>query len=89
MENYQMNNLYVLYLVNNDVIISQVFIKNEEFSQKTEVCLIQPFLIKGEYLTPYWSEYTQQTDFYLQPTKIVTMMKPKPELKEKYENLVK
>lgn len=77
-------------LLNDKVLISQVNIKMDEMSEKiTEVILIQPFLINGESLSPYLSEYTNQTQFHIQPTKVFTFLEPKPEVKAKYEKLVK
>jgi hypothetical protein len=79
--------IFLVVLVNTRLISEISFTKNEQ--NKDELILTKPFEIEGTTLKPYLNEYTNQTIFYLSPTKIITLAKPNATLQEKYLKMTK
>ena len=83
----------LLYLVNNQILISQI----EEVATdlgEPDCKLVKPFevfsSVSGEkYLKPFLMDYTRQSTFMISSDKILTITEPTPTLLEKYEDLIK
>lgn len=79
----------LLYLVNNQILISQI----EEVSTdlgEPDCKLVKPFVVKNDKtLEPFLCGYSKQTTFMISSDKILTLTEPTPTLLEKYEDLIK
>ena len=80
----------VLYLLNNQILISQIEEVPSELGEP-DCKLIEPFILneKDETLSPWLVGVSTQNIFMIHSDKILTIVDPKPTLLEKYQNLIK
>lgn len=84
-----MSPIKVIYLMNNQILISQIEAIPSELGEP-DCKLTKPFIItKDKTLEPFLSEYTKQNFVEIRSDSILTFVAPTPTLLEKYENLIK
>ena len=79
----------VLILVNRLILISKIQEVLADIGQP-DCRLINPYLIleNGE-MVPWMSEYTEETEVMLSSDKILTLLEPKANILDKYNDLIK
>jgi len=79
----------VLILVNRLILISEIQEVLADIGQP-DCRLINPYLIleNGE-MVPWMSEYTEETEVMLSSDKILTLLEPKANILDKYNDLIK
>jgi len=79
----------VLILVNRLILISEIQEVLADIGQP-DCRLINPYLIleNGE-MVPWMSEYTEETEVMLSSDKILTLLEPKSNILDKYNDLIK
>ena len=84
-----MNLTKVLYLLNNQILISQIEEVVADIGEP-DCKLVNPFIVtKDKTLEPFLCGYTKQNTFMMSSDKILTLADPTPTLLEKYEDLIK
>ena len=84
-----MNLIKILFLVNNQILISQIEEMSSELGEP-DCKLVKPFMVtKDKTLEPFMMGYTKQDTFMMSSDKILTLADPTPTLLEKYEDLIK
>ena len=79
----------VLYLLNNQILISKIDEVTSELGEP-DCKLTKPFVVKGDQtLEPFLLGVTKQNTFMMSSDKILTLADPTPTLLEKYEDLIK
>lgn len=79
----------VLILVNRLILISEIQEVLADIGQP-DCRLINPYLIleNGE-MVPWMSKYTEETEVMLSSDKILTLLEPKANILDKYNDLIK
>lgn len=79
----------MLILVNRLILISKIQEVLADIGQP-DCRLINPYLIleNGE-MVPWMSEYTEETEVMLSSDKILTLLEPKANILDKYNDLIK
>lgn len=79
----------MLILVNRLILISEIQEVLADIGQP-DCRLINPYLIleNGE-MVPWMSEYTEETEVMLSSDKILTLLEPKANILDKYNDLIK
>ncbi len=79
----------MLILVNRLILISEIQEVLADIGQP-DCRLINPYLIleNGE-MVPWMSEYTEETEVMLSSDKILTLLEPKSNMLDKYNDLIK
>ncbi len=79
----------MLILVNRLILISEIQEVLADIGQP-DCRLINPYLIleNGE-MVPWMSEYTEETEVMLSSDKILTLLEPKSNILDKYNDLIK
>lgn len=79
----------MLILVNRLILISEIQEVLADIGQP-DCRLINPYLIleNGE-MVPWMSEYTEETEVMLSSDKILTLLEPKLNILDKYNDLIK
>jgi hypothetical protein len=85
-----MENVKILFLLNNQILISQIEEVGADIGEP-DCKLIEPFLLddKSETLSPWLVNVTNQNTFMINSDKVLSIFDPKPTLLEKYQNLIK
>ena len=84
-----MNLIKILFLVNNQILISQIEEMSSELGEP-DCKLVKPFMVtKDKTLEPFMMGYTKQDTFMMSSDKILTLVDPTPTLLEKYQDLIK
>ncbi len=90
-----MNLIQILFLVNNQILISKIEEVSSELGEP-DCKLVKPFLVKepqieglSRTLEPFLMGVTKQDTFMMSSDKILTLADPTPTLLEKYEDLIK
>lgn len=82
-------NIKLILFPNSLLLISQVKeIVPEEIGQP-DCSLIEPFVVKGDFLEPWLIEYSVQNTFMIHSDKFLTIAEPSIPLLQKYKELVK
>ena len=71
------------------MLISQVEESSSYDIGEPNCKLIEPFVVKGEYLEPWLLEYTDSNAFMIHADKILTMFEPNSKILKKYKNSIK
>jgi hypothetical protein len=82
-------NIFLLVFPNSLVLISQVEPIMPDEIGDPDVCLIEPFVVNGDFLTPWLIDYSNQNKFEMHSDKFLTMAEPNQPLLAKYKELVK
>lgn len=86
-----MKPIKVIYLTNNQILISQIEEVTSELGEP-DCKMTKPFVIKNletHILEPFLMGVTKQEYFMISSDKILTLTDPTPTLLEKYEDLIK
>ena len=90
-----MKMIKILYLLNNQILISQIEEVTSEIGEP-DCKLISPYVVKDnpiseqqKVLEPFLIGVTKQNTFMMSSDKILTLADPTPTLLEKYEDLIK
>lgn len=79
----------MLILVNRLILISEIQEVLADIGQP-DCRLINPYLIlENEEMVPWMSEYTEETEVMLSSDKILTLLEPKSNILDKYNDLIK
>lgn len=86
--------IQAVLLLNNQVLITQVYQIDAEPGHPN--CrLVDPYLITTNevkdsriQLTPWLKDITEENSFMIDPSKIITMVDPLPEILEKYKKII-
>lgn len=79
----------VILFPNSDLLISQIEEIVPDEIGEPNCKMIEPFIIKGDYLEPWLIEYSHQNTFMIHSDKFVTVADPNTKLLEKYRELIK
>lgn len=79
----------VIIFPNNTVIISQIEEVIPDEIGEPNSKLIEPFIIKGDFLEPWLMEFSNQHIFMIHSDKFLTIAEPNPRLLEKYKEIIK
>jgi hypothetical protein len=79
----------VILFPNKDLLITQIEEIVPDEIGEPNCRMIEPFLIKGDYLEPWLIQYSNQNTFMIHSDKFVTIAVPNPPLLEKYKELIK
>lgn len=86
--------IQAILLTNNQIIITQVYQIDAE-PGAPNCRLVDPYHITlgeakddGFKLTPWLKEITEENSFMIDPSKIITMVDPEPEILERYKKII-
>lgn len=80
--------ILLLLLTNNLKIISEIEDIGSNIGEP-DCKLINPYLVEGENMTPWMSEYTNEKELMISSDKILTLVEPKEKLLEDYLKITK
>jgi hypothetical protein len=79
----------VILFPNSDLLITQIEEIIPDEIGEPNCKIIEPFLIKGDYLEPWLIEHSNQNTFMIHSDKFITVAEPNSPLLEKYKELIK
>jgi hypothetical protein len=79
----------LLLFPNSLILVSQVKEVIPEEIGEPDCQLIEPFVIKGDFLEPWLIDYSNQNTFMMHSDKFLTIADPNPPLLKKYKELIK
>jgi hypothetical protein len=74
---------------NSLILISQIEEVVPEEIGEPDCCIIEPFVVKGDFLEPWLIEYSNQNRFKMHSDKFLTIADPNTPLLKKYKELIK
>lgn len=82
-------NIKLLVFPNSLLLISQIEEVVPEEIGEPDCRLIEPFVVKGDFLEPWMIEYSNQNVFMIHSDKFITIAEPNIPLLQKYKELIK
>jgi len=82
-------NIKLLVFPDSLLLISQIEEVVPEEIGEPDCRLIEPFVVKGDFLEPWMNEYSNQNIYMMHSDKFITILDPNIPLIQKYKELIK
>jgi len=76
----------LMFLMNSTILISEIEEVVADLGQP-DCKLVNPFEVKGDTLTPWMYDYSDERTIMISSDKILTLVEPKQDLLNKYKEL--